>query len=47
MWLEMSVETFVFIFGAWSSLSPKVWIHLKKVGWGGKKGHLLTQHGLQ
>lgn len=22
-WLEMSVETFVFIFGAWSSVSPK------------------------
>lgn len=41
------METFIFIFGAGPSISPKVWIHLKeKVGWEGKKAHLLTQHQL-
>lgn len=47
MWLEMSVETFVFIFGAWSSVSPKG-MDSSEEGWlGWEERHVLTQHGLQ
>lgn len=41
------LETFVFIFGVQLFISPKVWIRLKKVGWGGEEAHLLTQDQVQ